>query len=193
MRRSVTQFFDFYSFLRFLILFLAFYGFDLFWIGSTSPGGKTYSPFLQHWLNYPAWIKDSVLSVSTLFAQWIGVPAYRADAFTINIVHGKGVVMGYSCYGLELMDLWLAFMIADGMTKRKLWWCIGGLGAICLINVLRITLLLFSQSHKWHINSPIDHHTLFNFLGYLLIGLLIYFFHKRNSSRKTTGAEQAIS
>jgi exosortase/archaeosortase family protein len=98
---------------------------------------------------------------------------------------GEGVRMVYSCIGYGVMSFWAAFIIANrGSWKKKTAWIAGGLTAIFLINVLRLSLLLLAAQKHWAIPFGWDHHTWFNIVAYSFIFGMIYFYDR--SIKKTS-------
>jgi exosortase/archaeosortase family protein len=183
--QTLFKYFDWKSILLFLGIFSVFYGLDLFWISMTSSTGKFFCPFVQTYLNYPAWIRDAVLFISSHICHWAGIPSVRSGPY-LNLPNGEGIYMAYSCYGLMVMDLWLAFIGADRFWySGKLFWILAGLMGIFLINIFRITLLVISLSKDWGLFRIIDHHTFFNLLSYVLIFFLVSYYYKRKKDQRT--------
>ena len=82
------------------------------------------------------------------------------------------------CLGYGVMSFWIAFVVANkGTSIKKLKWLLGGLFLICLINVIRISLLLLAINFHW-LTPYFNHHTWFNIIAYLIIFILIYFYDK---------------
>jgi exosortase/archaeosortase family protein len=68
--------------------------------------------------------------------------------------------------------------------KKKLAWMLGGTVALYIINVVRISLTLLSNSRKWHFPFGWDNHTWFNIAAYGAIFLMIWFYDKSGRKRK---------
>ncbi|MBS1743293.1 MAG: exosortase/archaeosortase family protein [Bacteroidetes bacterium] len=173
---------------KFILIFaVAYYGTVAF-IGITSPG-KIYSAFADHYLNYPNWLRRTLLFGSKKLLAFLGTDTYSTEDFRLRKTGGRGVFLSYSCIGYGVMSFWIAFVIAStGTFMRKLKWWIGGLMIIWLINIGRIAALLLAIQHDSMEPFGIDHHTLFNIVAYIAIFILIYFFEKRSGvfSKATT-------
>jgi exosortase/archaeosortase family protein len=178
MKRDLKQIFDFAYFIKFLVIFLAFYYFNLGFIGITAPGGTSYFPFLDHHLNYVAWLRNSILSFANLIGNMGGLHSHIVDSYTLGS-NGFNITIVYSCLGLGIMSFWAAFILADNKNlKRKLFWTFAGIIIIWLINCIRMVVLLSSMKNNWRALSSMDHHDVFNIISYILIGGLICFYYR---------------
>jgi exosortase/archaeosortase family protein len=175
--------------LRFIIKFAVFYilckGFILAWTAIVVPDGRVYFAFCDNYLNFFEFIKNFVFQVSIFLSNLFNAGAYQATTNTLRLEGGGHLVMKDVCYGLGLMSVWVAFVLADSTSwKRKLLWCVAGIFALLLINSLRVTLLLIALKNRWNIHLldgyALTHHTLFNIVAYALIFLLMYAYYKRN-------------
>jgi exosortase/archaeosortase family protein len=156
----------------FLLLFAAFYYFNIFFFGITSRGNY-YSNFLAEHLNYIQWLRQFLLSSSAKIINWLGFDAIYNE--TQLLVAGRGVLeLIYGCLGLGLMSFLTAFVIAYPKNlKSKLLFLTPGLICIQLLNILRFVLLgLFWNKRPGMI---LDHHTIFNIAIYIIIAVSIYF------------------
>lgn len=143
-------------------------------IGLAAPGNH-YSPFIDHYLDYVAGIKISLMRGASLVASMFGYQTYDIPNYGIRVPGGKGVIIAYDCVGYGVMSFWLAFVIAsEGSWKRKLAWCLGGLLLIWVINVFRIGLYLVALNRHWLMPLGLDHHTWFNIFAYIAIFILIW-------------------
>jgi exosortase/archaeosortase family protein len=169
--------------LLFVLLFTAFYSFNIFFFGITSPGGN-YSPFLAQHLNYIAALRQVLLDSSVMILKWLGYAAI--DNNYELLVAGKGTLaIVYSCLGLGLVSFFSAFVLAyPSPLRSKLIFLVSGIVVIELLNVTRFVLLAIFWSKK--ANRIVDHHTIFNILLYIIIALSLYIWVKRND--KLTGA-----
>lgn len=184
MIKKISKLFDVPYFVRFIGIFVILYFFNLFYIGITSKGGGFYSPFLDHYLNYIVWFRNSILYTSNFIAHLFGLPSYVADLYTLK-AYDLSVTMVYSCLGLGIMSFWIAFILADNTGwQKKLSWGITGIVFIWLINCFRVALLLLALKNNWQVNKYMDHHDLYNIVSYLLILLLIYFYYKKTKNNK---------
>jgi exosortase/archaeosortase family protein len=190
MMKKIIEYIDLAYFIKFIVLFLLLYYFNQFYIGITAEGGSFYSPFLQHRLNYVAWIRGSVLHTSNIFAHALGVNTYVVTPYTLKVLNGPSVRMGYTCIGLENMSFWLAFVVSHSADiSKKVIACLAGIFIIWLINCLRVTFLLMALNAGMNINRFTDHHTIYNIIAYLLIALMIYVFNSYENRR----SEQQVS
>lgn len=156
----------------FLVLFLAFYYFNILFFGLTSPGSH-YSKFLANNLNYIDWLRWILLKCSTKTLRLLGYTAIN-NKYEL-LVAGRGIIrLVYTCLGLGVMSFFAAFVIAfPKPLKPKLIFLICGLLSIQFLNVIRFVILaLFLDKHK---NQVIDHHTIFNVFIYIVIVVSLYF------------------
>lgn len=172
--------------LKFIVLFLLFYYFNIMFFGITNPG-KHYYPFLANHLNYIQGLRWLLLSISAQVLKVFGYPAIYND--TELLVAGKGaIVLVYSCLGLGLMSFFAAFVIAyPKKTKSKLIFLITGIFAIQFLNILRFVLLALF----WNKNASriIDHHTIFNIILYIIIMISLYFWVKQSDKHANKHAQ----
>ena len=150
------------------------------YIGITAPGGY-YVPFLDHYLNYPAWLRTSLLVGSQALLGIFGFHASRPDSYLINLPDGTSVRMVYACLGYGIMSFWAAFVFANrGTWKKKALWIAGGLLSIWFINVVRVSVLLVATSRRQAMPWKIDHHTFFNICAYILVFVMIMLYDRSN-------------
>lgn len=172
--------------LIFAVLFPAFYYFNIFYFGITSPGNH-YNAFLADYLNYIKGLRWLLLKSSAQILTWLGF-----SAITNNyelLVAGKGVIqLVYSCLGLGIISFFAAFVLAYPVKLRsKLVFLISGIICIEVLNILRFVLLsLFWNKDD---NRIIDHHTIFNIIIYIIIAVTLYFWIKRNDVLINTDAK----
>jgi exosortase/archaeosortase family protein len=162
--------------LIFAILFPAFYYFNIFYFGITSPGNH-YSAFIADNLNYIQGLRWLLLKSSAGVLGWFGFTAIT-NQYEL-LVAGKGVIqLVYSCLGLGIISFFAAFVLAyPAKFKAKIIFLISGIVGIEILNVLRFVLLaLFWNKSDSRI---IDHHTIFNIIIYVLIAITLYFWIKR--------------
>jgi exosortase/archaeosortase family protein len=164
---------------KFLILFLLFYYFNILFFGLTTPGNH-YSSFVAHYLNYISLLRNGLLKSSAFFLNLLGYTAITDEYNLLVAGHGKLQVV-YSCLGLGVISFFAAFVLAyPQKSPTKLWFLIGGIIGIELLNVLRFVLLaIFWNKTGQHI---IDHHTIFNLIVYLLIIIALFSWVKRGDS-----------
>lgn len=168
---------------KFLILLIVIHLFNTLNLAITVPKGAVYSSFLDDNLNYIAWIRSYILHTSNLIAHIAGINTSVVLSTKLKILNGSGVFMDTACIGLGLLTFWIAFVLANpGSLKRKFVWCIVGSLCICLVNSIRVVLLVVAANNRWKINTFADHHTMFNIASYSVIALLIYFYINKNNS-----------
>lgn len=181
--RQLSLYFDISYLIKFLLLFGTIYCFNLAYIGLVLPQNM-YSPFLDHYLNYIDGLRNTILYVSNILAHLFGISSHVQNNFSLKVDQGTNLIVGDSCLGLGVMSFWIAFIVADRSTfKRKLVWCLGGLGIIWLINCLRVAFILLAYENNWKAIISIDHHTAFNIFSYLLILVMMYFYERRDDHR----------
>jgi exosortase/archaeosortase family protein len=170
----------------FVVLFLGFYYFNIAFFGITSPG-KFYSPFLAGHLNYIKTLRDILLWCSAAILKCFGFNVITNDYSLLVAGHGM-IRLVYSCLGLGVMSFFGAFVIAyPKPVKAKLIFLLVGILAIQFLNIIRFVLLaLFWNKQNQQI---IDHHTIFNALIYVLIGISLYFWVKAEIGIKTNHAK----
>jgi exosortase/archaeosortase family protein len=161
--------------LVFLSLFTLFYYFNILFFGLTSEGNH-YNAFLDEHLNYIRLLRNILLGATAQLLNLMGYTAITSD--TELLVAGRGTIqLVYSCLGLGVMSFFTAFVIAyPKKLKVKLVFLLCGLLVIQLLNIIRFVLLaLFWNKTKGII---LDHHTIFNIIIYVIIGISIYFWVK---------------
>lgn len=168
--------------LTFIVLFLGFYYFNIGFFGITSPG-RYYSVFLAEHLNYIKALRDALIWCSAGILKYFGFHVSTNDYSLF--VTGRGAIrLVYSCLGLGVMSFFCAFVIAfPKPVKAKLIFLLAGLLAIQFLNIMRFVLLALF----WHKQNQqiMDHHTIFNALIYILIGISLYFWIKTDIATKT--------
>jgi exosortase/archaeosortase family protein len=187
--------FSFFSLFKLVFLVLFLYNFTVLYNGLVSPEGSYYSAFLDHYLNYISWIRESVMYVSNLFAHLLGTNSYITGPQMMKLGKDIEVEIWLPCLGFGVMSFWISFIVNNtGTLKKKALWAIGGISSIWLINCLRITLLIISIDRGWPQNTTIDHHTLFNWASYLcIIGLMYsYSYYNKTVSTFDEGASMAV-
>ncbi|NOW98785.1 exosortase Y [Mucilaginibacter sp. SG564] len=162
--------------LKFIILFLLFYYFNILFLGLTSHGNH-YNAFLATYLNYIQALRSLLLSGSAFVLRVMGFDVIHNQLDLL--VAGKGSIrLAYDCLGLGVMSFFSAFVIAyPKQLKSKLLFLILGLFGIQFLNIIRFVLLALFWSKKT--NGIFDHHTIFNIVIYLLILISLYFWVKR--------------
>ena len=161
--------------LVFVALFVAFYYFNVFFLGITSPGNH-YSPFLAGHLNYIQWLRDILLFASKHVLLSLGFAAIinNTDLLVAGHTH---IFLAYDCLGFGIMSFLAAFAIAYPKPVKEKWiFFLAGIVVVQLLNVVRFVLLAL----YWKPQEPnlLDHHTIFNVVVYIIILTSIYFWTK---------------
>jgi exosortase/archaeosortase family protein len=187
-----SAYFDITFFAKLIFLFLAFYFFNIFFLGITTADGRFYSSFLEHNLNYISWLTSSILYVANAIDHLFGVNSFVQNAYNIKTYSGASVTVWLPCLGLGVMSFWVAFIIADANNwKKKLYWIVIGIVAIWFVNCLRISLLLLALEKNWYQSTYIDHHTIFNIATYIVILFMIWLYLRK--SKKEMNADLSVN
>ncbi len=171
---------------RFLVIFILLYYFNLFFIGITGKGGSFYVEFIDEYLNYIRWLRESIIYFSSLLLNLFNYETIRLP-YHLKITDGVRVGVGYSCLGYGLMSMHIALALSYPFKiniRRK--YLFGGLLAIYLINVIRIAAVGWVYTEFRGIN--IDHHLIFNIIAYFLIFIMMVFTIKLNNKNENTRA-----
>lgn len=183
--------------LRFLLVFfLLKIGFNLY-IGILSPGGKAYSPFLQHYLNFPAWLTYFICKCAKGLLQLMGYSVYQKALNNVTIMGSRGINIIWACLGLGVMSFWTAFVTAHTASfQYKLKWITFGILLITGINILRIASIALGFYYNWKAFNAIEPHFAFNVVSYIAISVLTIWFvvkykktsnnHPHPTSKKST-------
>jgi len=159
------------------IFLLLFFGTKII-IGLTVPEGY-YSSFVVNYFNYPAVLRNSIFKGTSLLVSIFGIETVSKDPYRISFLYGRGIHLVYSCLGYGLLSCWAAFVFANsGKWLFKFKWLLGGCFIIWLLNVFRITLLLFVLNFHWPIFLLIDQHLIFNVIVYIVIIWMMSRFHQ---------------
>lgn len=161
---------------RFLGLFCFFYFGTKAIIGLAAPVGY-YVPFIDHYFNYIAWLRSSLLLGARAVVSVSGFETQVVNIYSLKVLNGRGVHIGFDCLGYGVFSFWAAFIIANqGSWIKKIRWLAGGLFLIWLINVVRISFLLIAINKHWPMPWGFDHHTWFNIAAYGGVFTMIYFY-----------------
>ena len=63
----------------------------------------------------------------------------------------------------------------------KIKWLFIGVLFIFILNILRVSIILYATNKKWHSLFNIDHHTVFNIVSYGFIFFLMYLYNKNST------------
>ena len=166
----------------FLVLFFTFYTFNIIFIGLTSPG-HYYVSFLDKHLNYINSWRNFDISSTAYILESLGYQVSTQGNRLITIGF-SGFRLVYSCLGYGIMSCFVAFVIAfpkPGHSKPV--FLAAGLITIQLLNILRFTLISIYYHPPSSAFIP-DHHTVFNYTLYVILGIMVYVW--TNTSIRTT-------
>jgi exosortase/archaeosortase family protein len=165
---------------RFLILFALLTGGFYTYVGITSPGGKTYSPFLDHYLNITAWLTWLLAKAALTILKLSGFIVYQHAPNNVTIAGSPGVTILWACLGLGVMSFWSAFVIAHKATWQfRLKWCLIGIALITVLNIARIVLIALANHYHWRVITSLEPHETFNIASYILLFAIIGWFIRR--------------
>jgi exosortase/archaeosortase family protein len=172
---------------KFIGIFCLLYFGTLAVEGLAAPEGKYFSSFVDNYLDYVSWLRSSLLYGSKFALTLLGYPVNIPDAYSLKLVDGAAVHIGYDCIGYGVLSFWLAFIMANtGSLLKKTAWIIGGSIVIWLVNMLRICLFLLSLNKKQQMPFGLDNHTFFNITAYMAIFIMIFFYDRSFKEKKTT-------
>ena len=162
--------------LAFLLLTAAFYTY----IGIVSPGGKTYSSFLDKYANFPAWLTYFICQCAKGLLQVLGYEVFQKSANTIAIRGSRGVNIIWACLGFGVISFWAAFVVAHkAAIGYKLKWLLTGAAFITLLNIIRIASIALANHYRWKDYQSVEPHFLFNVVSYIAIIALAVLFAYR--------------
>jgi exosortase/archaeosortase family protein len=171
--------------IKFLVLFLIFYYFNILFFGITNPGNH-YSAFLEEHLNYIQGLRTFLLNSSAQILSWMGFTTITNNYELL--VAGKGTIrLVYSCLGLGLISFFCAFVIAyPKKLNQKIVFGVTGILGIEFLNIVRFVLLTLFWNKR--ANQIVDHHTIFNIILYIIIVISLYFWVKHNNKATNPNA-----
>lgn len=166
---------------KFLLLFVLFYYGTIAWIGIAAPGGL-YSPFVEQWLDYVSWIKQSLMAGTGWLVGLFGYETVKEPGFLIRIIGKRGVFIAMDCVGYGVYSFWVAYVLANpGVALRKAAWVLVGILCLWIINVIRISMFLVAINENRSMPLGIDHHDWFTIVAYFFIFGMIWAFEKRKT------------
>ncbi len=137
--------------------------------------------YLLWWLGYeqvlgPDGRLDHVLSVQVArAAAWglraVGFAAGTAPGLpsTVTMMGQRAVLVGDPCNGLVLYALFAGFVLAyPDNGRRKGWFIVLGIGALYVINVMRVAVLALNHAY-WYHTVDFNHHYTFTIVAYAAI------------------------
>ena len=154
------------------------------------------NPIIQQWIStsFPVYhLSKAIIIGAKIFLATVGYQTiivftndiYHYGVFSINIIGGFPVFIGFSCLGLTIMWFYSTVIIASqGKVIVKALYILLGIFVIQILNVLRMSYLtwLLRDGTKRYFPEfsfldtiKFDHHDLFNFLIYTVVFILIVF------------------
>jgi exosortase/archaeosortase family protein len=168
LKNSSSRTFIYFLVKYLLVYFILFFGTKII-IGLTVPDGF-YSSFVVNYFNYPAVLRNSIFKGTSVLVSIFGIETISKDPYRISFLHGRGIHLVYSCLGYGLLSCWVAFVFANnGKFIFKLKWLLVGSFVIWLLNVFRISFLLFALNFHWSLFLTFDQHLVFNIVVYVVI------------------------
>lgn len=133
------------------------------------------------------WVTDQAAMVLTA-CGWSTDAENRTDKATTELSHdGKRILAVYEgCNGINVMIIFVAFLVAFGPIGNKLLWFIPlGLLIIHLMNLARITLL-FWVSMYWPDYMYFTHKYFFTAILYVVVFVLWVWWVRKYTTQKPT-------
>jgi len=162
---------------KFLLCFLILYLFFPFYRGITGVGGKIYFPFLDHHFNLIKGLSSFLTGCAKLILQLMHYEVNQQSYNTLRIAYSGGIRVNPSCLGWGVMSFWIAFVYPNsGNWRLKLKWMIIGVTSICILNIIRITLIAAAIHHHWQTITSLDYHQTFNVGSYGCVFILVYLY-----------------
>jgi exosortase/archaeosortase family protein len=178
---------------KFILIFSLLYGGHLFYLGIIDPQGLFFASFLQP---YGAWyadaIRDTLLYASKFILQLFNFHTHILNDISLSGGKGEIVHINHECVGIGLYAFWAAFVVGHKQKSAiKIKWLAGGFFLLWMMNVSRICLLVAAMMNDWIRVKVIDHHSIFNYCMYALIGLLIMFYSRKVNKLDSSSLEQS--
>ena len=172
--------------LIFLSLFALFYYFTVLIYGVTTPGNY-YNAFLDTHFNYVRGLRHFLLWATRGILTSMGYTVITSDTELMAIGHGV-IDLGFDCLGFAIMSFFTAFVIAfPKKLKSKIIFGVSGIILFQALNIIRFVLLaIFIKSSKGII---LDHHTIFNIVIYIFIGVSLYIWIKHDDQKPAADAK----
>jgi len=159
----------------FFISFLFFHFFFAGYISITEKSSQNFIPFVYNNLNFVKGYRNILLQGSKYFIESLSYTANVHDQYFIQINKKSQVQLVYSCLGFDIISFWVSFILSNlGGFLFKTLWLIGGITALTILNILRLSLILICNYWNYPSLLPFNHHTTYNVISYLVIFLLIW-------------------
>ena len=166
--------------ITFLLVYAVLYGFNHIWTGYTIPGGY-YSYWIDENADYISWLRNLILQGSSTLLFWLNYDNHVSGVY-LKLAGGKTVRMVYSCIGLNILCVWCALNIALPQRVHNMVINImTGALLILALNMVRVAMVAISPYKGKFLNTPFDHHTVFNLVVYTIIIAAIMLIINRNT------------
>ncbi|MGI4729323.1 MAG: exosortase Y, partial [Janthinobacterium lividum] len=167
--------------IRFLVLFIAFYTFNLFYNGLMLPGGN-YNAYLAQHFNYVQGLRNILLNASAAGLQLLGYPT-KINNYSLLAIGYNKINLAYDCLGFGVMSFLTAFLLtypSKSKTKLKLFFIL--IFGFQLLNISRFMFLALFW--KCEGIGRINHHTVFNAFIYVLLAVTLYFWIEKSTIKE---------
>ncbi|MCB0696360.1 MAG: hypothetical protein KDC07_03285 [Chitinophagaceae bacterium] len=157
---------------RYVLLFFISYGLlyitNYILTGLLQPGGY-YSEWLANNLDYVTAFRTLLLtSTANVVELFDYYTCLRGNILFVE--GGHNIRMVYSCIGINILCMWWAFVIAMPMKmKTKTVYLLAGTMCLIALNIIRLSMLTMSPNDYSYGELIIDHHTIYNWVVYGLI------------------------
>lgn len=153
----------------FFFLSAILYGFNIAYIGLTSPEGL-YLPWLDEHFNYIKIWRNCYITIVAKTLKLFGYTVYTSD-ISLKVQGHSGFRLVYSCLGYGVISCFSAFVLSFPKTLgSRLVFLFTGLITIILLNLFRFLAISLFYDPQLTILSA-NHHDIFN--GFLYTILLI--------------------
>lgn len=157
--------------IKFLTLFLIFYGFNIAYIAITSPGG-IYSSFLDEHFNYINIWRSCYISTTAKTLELFDFTVHTTNT-SLKVQGRSGFRLVYSCLGYGIMSCFSAFALSfPKPILLRITFLFSGITIIFTLNLCRFILLSLFYNPDITILAT-NHHDIFNGILYLIILLMM--------------------
>ncbi len=173
----------------YLILILLFRGL----VGITVQGGF-YVPAAARYFDLVHWFANFIAGAAKTILQLLGYVVSQKTPSQLAILNSHGVNILYPCLGIYVMCFWVSFVFAiEGVLVTKLKWIATGVIIITLLNIVRIAFIVMAYHKHWQLVTSLDPHTVFNYLCYAMVLLLMFLFVKKHDIRNARAVNDTAS
>jgi len=146
-------------------------------IGLSVSGGTLGSTFFQKNINIIDGLNSILLNTSEYVLNFFGFETYLQYK-TLGIIGNKFIIMEHACLGFQLISGYLALVFAfPASLKRKFGYAVIGILLIQLLNVIRISGLVYLYSFYPDLGIvQMNQHDLFNIFVIFHVGILYFIF-----------------